>query len=85
MTLTIQQQNCLSLKVEEIRLVFVKYKALKDYMGVYFNTRNSKSYITFSNTLDFKPVLKMAGNTHEFCCSYICSDDFDEQTTAYLS
>jgi hypothetical protein len=85
MPLTTQQKSYLADKRDEIKVVFNRHKALKTYMGVYFNTRNFQPFITFSNSNDFRPVLKMAGNTNEFCCTYACALDFDDQTDVLLA
>ena len=84
MVLSEDQKNFLEIKRDSIKQVFLKYYTTKVYMGVYVNNKTEQPYITFNSLDTFKPVLKMAGNTHTYCCTYVCAQDFDIQTDSFL-
>lgn len=84
MPLTTQQKTWLQSRRTQISVSFDRFKNSQAYMGVYSNRNNSQPYITFSNSNVFTPVLKMAGNTYDFVCFYICSGNFNDQTDVFL-
>jgi hypothetical protein len=84
MTLTDIQKNNLQQHCHQIKSIFNVYKETRNYMGVYFNTRNFQPYITFNNINNFRPSLRMAGNINIICCVFNCSEDFDEQVIEFL-
>lgn len=84
MSLSGEQKTWLQSKRTQISVSFDRFKNSHLYMGVYSNRRNSQPYITFSSSNTFNPTLKMAGNTYDFVCFYVCSGNFNDQTDVFL-
>ncbi len=58
---------------------FNKFKASKNYMGIYFD-QNGKTFITFSNIDNFsKPSITFGKKSYTFFCVFECARDFEEQ------
>ncbi len=80
------QKELLSGNLSSIQNSFDVFKVRDgcDYMGVYF-TSNDKPYITFSDTNDFRPSIRISRSTNYLAFTYSTSGDFTSQTTAFLA
>ena len=84
MTLSQDQKTWLSNNITTIHSSFDNFKNIRSHMGVYV-TEGNYPYITFSTSNNFGATLKVGRKTNNLICVYICANDFNTQTNAFLA